>query len=179
MIRINLLPYEVVEERKRKKKQKNIILIILNIVLLFILISLILFLQKTSLDAKLMQLEKELKNYQKIIENINTHENTKKQLKSKTDMIKNLTKSGLKYPRLMEEILGVLPGGVWLNSLTITEAGTKLQIVFNCSAFDNFEVANFLNNLETSKKFKNNQISAITASGTKLVQFQINSTYEG
>ena len=110
-------------------------------------------------------LEKELKHYQQIVDEVKKLKSLTETLDARKKTIENLMKSRLSYPKFMEDLLSILPGAIYLNSLNTTDIPNGYALTLSCISYDNFAIADFISNLETSKKFTNIELSGIRSSG--------------
>lgn len=183
MIKINLLPREAIE--LEAKKQIVILASLGGTVVLSLAIILLgtrILLQKR-LAVELSSLEKEIAQYQIIVNEVKKIKEANAILEAKKNIIEKLMKDRLLYPKFMEEFIELLPPSVWVTTLTTSfEASIQggFRMSFGCSAFDVFDVANLIENLEKSQKFSKIEIGAITSTPSgerEILQFNINCEY--
>ncbi|MEK7745029.1 MAG: PilN domain-containing protein, partial [Elusimicrobiota bacterium] len=105
--------------------------------------------------------EAEFDRLQKIVAQVEELEQKAKHMRTQLATISDLRKSRAIYPRFMEDILKLLPPGVWLTNLsTVSDpAGPMLSVSISCKAGASEDVAVFLRTLETSDRFKDGQLS--------------------
>jgi len=180
MIRINLVPVELIE---REARQRVIILAITGIVIILSMMILFLLI-RIGVDRALLirqkSLEGELKKYQLIVNEVKQLREITGMLETKKNIIENLMKERLYYPVFMEELMKVLPATVWINSLNSVPNTAGFKILLGCNCFDNFAVADLVSILENSARFKNIELSGISIApknNYELVQFQIMCNY--
>ncbi len=176
MIKINLLPVEAAEKETKKK------FIILGALIGGILIGLMVFfffvrvaIERT-LAAKVSSIQKELQGYKVIVDEVEKLKKITGTLEKRKKIIETLMKGRLLYPRFMEAFLGLLPATVWINSMLTSKESDGLNVTFRCTSFDNFGIADFISNLESSPKFQKIELGGVSAgsSGTyEILQFQI------
>ncbi|MFC2048997.1 PilN domain-containing protein [Elusimicrobiota bacterium] len=153
MIKINLLP----EEFERREKQQKKIAMAIAAVALVILSVIGSYFSKVAKLAKanknISKVEQELKKLKPVVVKVNDIRNKKSQLTKKVGVIKELMGSRLLYPIFMEDVAGIMPEGVWTNSIQTSISGNELAVSMNFSAMDNYAVANMINALEESEVF--------------------------
>ena len=183
MIKINIVPREAIESEARK--QVIILASFCGVVVLslaIILLSTRILVQKR-LAAELNSLENEKARYQAVVNEVNKIKEANAILEAKKSIIEKLMKDRLLYPKFMEEFIELLPSSVWVTSLNTTfdtgiPNGFKMNFV--CTAFDVFDVANLIDNLEKSQKFSKVEVGTITSGSAgerEILQFTINCEY--
>ncbi|MFN3966622.1 MAG: PilN domain-containing protein [Endomicrobiia bacterium] len=182
MIRINLLPPEAI---KREAEEKTIILVALGATLILTL-GIVVFLFRVTVERtlsyKLSNLEKELKEYQTAVNEVKKLKDITKTLETKKNLIENLKKSSLIYPKFMEKFLSLLPPQIWLISFYTTSNPNGFTVTITCSSYDNFAIADFIYNLESSPEFSGvelgNITSSVSSSGLEIFNFQLKFEYK-
>jgi len=153
MIRINLLPIEYIEAQS-KKEQK----ILLGTAGTLVIVSMILFLsvkkrQAAVLHNDIARAQAELDKYQTIVAQINQIQSDKQRLTEKRDVIKNLNRSRLTYPVLLDDLLPIIPPDVWTTNMQFEDQGKQIRISMDMNATSNYALATWLSNLQHSLHF--------------------------
>ncbi|MBU0951575.1 MAG: PilN domain-containing protein [Elusimicrobia bacterium] len=180
MIKINLIPPEVLQKEAKKRVT---ILISLGAGAL-ISFSIIFFFYRLTvakqLSGELTVLQQELKKYQTIVDEVNRLKGITAILEAKKNTIQNLMKGRLFYPKLMEEFMQILPQPVWLTAMNTTSSSDGFLITMSCVSYDNIAIADFLSNLQSSPKYSNIEIGGITTNFglMQTFSFQITCTYK-
>ncbi len=156
MVNINLLPKEILEKQKVQQMLKLSITAVVGI----IFITAIIFLVKASVlpgySAKLSSLEKELKQVQPIVDEVNKLKGIKSTLESRKQLVEQLLNSGLIYPKFMTSLMETLPEGIWFTNInTVSNRGPDKNIISikvnaNCNSYDKIVIADFISNLENN-----------------------------
>lgn len=177
MIKINLLP-----TKKTKKTftirvgiKPNVTLFIITI--LFILLSegfVWYWLKSTisSLIAEKQSLEVRLKEVKEKVKEVENFERDKKVFEEKIAIIQNLKKNQKGPVHVLDEISQMLPERVWLVSLK--ETGKDISITG--SGMTNDDIVKYVNNLKSSKLFRNVQLiesRQIVDSGVSIYNFSL------
>jgi len=183
MIKINLIPREALEQEARKQViilagLGGVVVLSLAIILLAARI-----LVQKNLVSELNSLENEIAKYQTVVNEVKKIKEANAALEAKKSIIERLMKDRLLYPKFMEEFIELLPSSVWVTSLNTTldtgiPNGFKMNFV--CTAFDVFDVANLIDNLEKSQKFSKVEVGTINSSPAgerEIIQFTINCEY--
>lgn len=182
MIRINLIPVEVV----KKAQQQRLILLAGLTGSVVILIAIIVFLLRIgvekSLQAQLIKLEKEIQEYKKVAEDVKKLRDIEKTLSEKKKVIEELKKGTLLYPKFVEEFMVLIPESVWFNSFTTKTTPEGLSISISCNSLSNFAIADFISNLEQAAKFSKIEIDAINVGtgpdGKEIYSFNLKCNYQ-
>ncbi len=180
MIKVNLLPSEAAE----KEAKKRIVILAGFVGAGIVVVALVIFFLRLTyergLAAKLSSLRQEEKRYREVLDEVNKLKATTSELQAKKDIIDGLMKYRLIYPQFMEALLKLLPSSVWLTNLTTSSDESGFIVTISCIAFDNFAIADFISNLEISKKFTNIELKDIvttTLGKYESFSFQINLKY--
>lgn len=181
MIRINLIPpeYAVAQAQKEQK----IIFGASGSLLALVLISFwfVKTREAADLDKKINESQKELQRYQAIISQIEGIEANKKQLQSKRDVIRQLNRSRLIYPVLMEDFLPIIPPDVWVSGIQLAETGNQIKISMSCNALSNYALATWLTNLQQSTHFSSIDLGGIsytTTDQSSILSFSLSVLYQ-
>ncbi len=170
MININLLPKEVAEQQKFKE----ITTLVLGVSILISSILIAIYLSKrvvlVNLNNQLYRIERELKKMEPIVKEVEQLKATKANLETKKNLVERLLTTGLVYPKLMVDLLKVLPEDVWFSNMSTTvirdqntpdKKFSGISVRLTCSCYDKISIADFLSNLENSDKFQNVKLGPI------------------
>ncbi len=154
MIRVNLLPSEL---RKRKRKPKPIpaFLFFTTILSLFVIIgfayAMFAVKQKiTGLESEKSNNEKEISELNKKLKDIENFEKLNQSFKQRKEIIEKLRKNQNLPVRIMNEVSGLLPPGVWLSSLSCKGEDINIEGY----GFTNDDVVTYIDNIKKSSLFK-------------------------
>ncbi|MBI4395838.1 MAG: PilN domain-containing protein [Elusimicrobia bacterium] len=186
MIRINLLPAEIhVAEVRRQIRVAGIVLASL-IVTAFLGFWGLRYTKAKSLEKKMAEANAELKKYQAIVDRVSQLEQTRNQLKARRDVIQQLLKGSLTYPKFFEDFMSLLPGEVWINSMsTVVNVDQGfVQVNINAQSLSNYAIADWMTSLQGSPLCRDVKLGPINAQeddGTRapLLTFSINFNYVG
>lgn len=168
MIRINLLPPEIHVAEVRR--QFALLGGILGGIIVF---SMVVFLgtriaKASKLQKDLAQANDELRKYQAIVDQVSALEQTRNQLKARRDVIHQLLKGRLLYPKFFEDFMALLPNEIWVTSLnTIPADGGTININLNAQATSNYAIADWLSNLQKSPYCSAVDLGTISAQDTE------------
>lgn len=150
MIRINLLP-------SGKKKAivvppvliygaiATVILIIVSIVLIFYLNR-----QISRLEEDMKVKEQKMVKLEATLKKVANYERDNEEFRKKSRIINQLKKNQILPLRLLDEVSGMLPEGVWLSTLTDNRGSISIEGY----AFSNADLVGYVQNLKNSKYLK-------------------------
>ncbi len=186
MVNINLLPKEFIQQQKLRQYFKLAIFGTSIIVL----ITLIIYIQQLSivneLNATILKLDEEIKKVQQTVDEVNRLKSVKSTLESRKQLVEQLYKNSLVYPKFMVDLLKVLDENVWITSMRTTfeydenKFVSFIKVSLNCNSYDKIAIANFVSNIEKSGKFKDVRLGTINISYSDkyaLHTFGIDMTY--
>jgi len=175
MIKVNLLPI------KKKKKAKQIPGFIIATVLITLMSVAVMFYVyyyfNSIVDSKKAQVsrnEQTIAELETKIKAVADYEKRNQDFKARKDVIEQLGKNKTLPVKVLDEVSGQLPPGVWLNSMDLKNAGADLTM--SCTAFSNTDVVNYINNLKGSKLFSDvflNESVQGTISGIAVYNFSV------
>lgn len=163
-VKINLLPWR--EELKEFKKKQFIALMGLALVIA----SIIVFIFSTWGALRISQqrslnqyLESEIRVLDDRISQINALQKEREKLLSRMDVIQRLQSNRSSIVKLFDNLIRVVPNGLYLNSVTRTGA----QLLVEGKAESNTQVSKFMRNIEKSQWLKKPLLSTIEAMDEK------------
>jgi type IV pilus assembly protein PilN len=163
MPRINLLPWR---EAERKRKRQEFILSIGAALATAALVVLIGRWQMSSAiehqNARNQILTEEIAELDKQIQEILGLENQKKRLLARMEIIETLQRSRPEIVHVFDEIVRVLPEGVYLNYLR--QSGTRFEI--RGSAQSSTRVSAFMRNIDGSEWLADPALQVVQRTGT-------------
>ena len=172
MIKINLLPKEILE----KEKGKQIVLLVSFVGLCIVGAAVGLYglrlLKYNAMKAELRKIENKLQPLQAVIKQVDTIEAEKGRVNIKIGVIKTLLMETLVYPKFMQEISILIPKNVWINKLETRSRPEILEVKMNLSATDNHGIARFLATLENSENFDSVGMGAISSKKMEEVEIR-------
>ena len=118
-----------------------------------------------NITAELTQAQADLAKYQAIVDKVNTLEQTRNQLKARSDVIKSLMKGRLTYPKMLEDFMPLMPGDVWINSFGTAPNSAQpdwMDLTLSAQSLSNFAIADWLTNLQGSPLCADVKLGAIS-----------------
>lgn len=176
MARINLLPWR---EAERKKRQQEFGMMVLGGVLLTGLAVFGIHMQFQSMIAAQNQrnayLEKEIQLVEQQIREIQELDKTKQNLLARMNVIQELQSSRPQIVHLFDEVVSILPDGVYLTSLK--QSGTNLA--FEGQAQSNARVSSMMRGIDDSEWLSNPKLNLIQSkekTGTGYSHFKLSAS---
>jgi type IV pilus assembly protein PilN len=154
LIRINLLPRELIE-----KKKVSAFLVFVSISILFsVLICVLLFLPlRDRLQAAKRRLELEqltLRKYQPVLQELEELKREESELQARLTSIENLIVSRSPWSQVLYEISRALPEKIWLTELTKeTQGKEQILTIEGSSLSKTVDIGKFMENLTKSSLF--------------------------
>jgi Tfp pilus assembly protein PilN len=174
MVNINLLPQEILEKQKLQQVSKLVLMCGSVIALVLVILLGIKISELPSLNSRILYLDKELKQVQPIVDEVNKLKGIKTTLEARKQLVEQLLTSGLVYPRFMMDLMEVLPEGIWFTSMNTTSIRgpdkniTLIKVNLNCNSYDKIVIADFVSNLENKNNlFKEIKLGPINVTPDK------------
>ncbi|MFH1564215.1 MAG: PilN domain-containing protein [Nitrospirota bacterium] len=152
MTEINLMPPILVEKKKGQWRNVVIGVVVGAILLSFALWYAGIVIGVKKKEATLEKITTQIAELQPHLAEIRRLESDIFEMKKRVDVIVQLDKGRFVWAHILDEMTMCIPTGLWLGGFRNT-AGTDLEL--EGSAFDNFSIANFMNNLINSTSFTN------------------------
>jgi len=166
IIRINLLSPEEI----KKAEHPEIFLLIGLVAVLIILAGLFNYVVKVSslhsAQQELFLLETEKRRYQDLVNQLNSIQQSRDALQQKKNIINSLLDLRFVYPRFMENILRIIPTGVWLTNLNTTWGPGQISFTTAANAQDIYAIAEIVSNLEKDNSFSAINLGTINQAGS-------------
>jgi type IV pilus assembly protein PilN len=165
MIKINLVPAEVLIAEQQKRRTVQAAAAGVLVALAVVMASLWHLNRVRKLEVALAANKAELAKLQKIVDQVKELEATAKAVQNRLNVITSLLTGRFLYTVFLDDWARSLPTGVWVGSLTTTQAGSGLTISAQGSARDESEIADWLRALQTSTKFSGFELGAVSLAG--------------
>jgi len=164
MTEINLMPPVLVEKKKGQWRNVIIGLILGVIVLSFALWYAGIVMGVKQKEAKLEKITAKIAELQPYLAEIRRLESEIIEMKKRVDVIVQLDKGRFLWAHLLDEMAQSIPPGLWLEGYRNTSGDT---LDLEGKAFDNFSIANFMNNLINSEFFTQIVLQQIESSNIR------------
>lgn len=149
MIKINLIPPEVLAEQEKKLRilQAGAAASVLAFVIACV--SAWRWNTEHALTVHREEIRAELNKVNEKVKQVEEFEKTLAAVQSRLDVINNLLKGRLLNPYFMEDFARSMVGGVWVTNLSASSAGQGLKLNVTAKALEKDQIANWLRTLET------------------------------
>ena len=184
MIKINLVPREILDQEVQKQRTIQAAVAMGLIIAVVAGVSAIQIRKAAALQAKSVELQKEFDRLQAIAAEADELEKQAKAVRAKLDVITSLLKGRGLYPIFMMDFSRTMPGAVWITSLTTSiKDRNALSVSVAASASSSEAISDWIRNFIQSGRFTEPVLSAIAISGggdgaaAKMHLFSITTNY--
>lgn len=182
MIKINLVPEELLAKEIQRQRALQAALVAGVVCLVVVCASMIHVVRVNHLESLLRERDAKLKKLQEIVAQVEQLERDAAAVKARLGVITALLKGRPLYPYFMMDIAKTLPPEVWLGGLTTTsKEGNQLGVGLSASSLTSPAIAEWIRNLERSGLFLEPVLGSISVSGTSAAPvhgFAISTTYK-
>lgn len=161
MIKINLVPPEILAEEVKKRRLVQIGAGVAVGVLIFAGFSFMHYRKGVKLEQQHAELKEKYKKLEAIVKKVEAAESQARAVEARLKVMNNLDKARPFYPRFMTELLKHLVNGVWLNSLSVTGGQGKLKVSMSANALSIENVTEWLRTLGDSDSFSEPRLGAL------------------
>lgn len=162
MIRVNLVPQEILDKEAQKQRAVQVGLVVGVLVLVMAGVSFSHYYTNVKLEKQLAEKNNQLSKLEKIVKQVEALETQARAVRARLNVIKDLLSARELYPGFMTEVIKTFPAGVWLTSLGTTNAGTGLSVTMASKARAPEDVSAWLRTLAKSDVFSAPVIGSIT-----------------
>jgi len=167
MIKINLIPPEYIAKINRKVVIAKVVLGVVVAAAVIILLSGWHLGRAKRLEMQLSDLEAKMTILQKDVDRVKEIEKQIAEVQKYLDSITSINKNRFVYTRFLQDLVADLPGTIWFNNVNTTLAGNIVSVTLVLNSNSAYDLAYWLNSLETSGSYKDVVIGNITASDTE------------
>jgi Tfp pilus assembly protein PilN len=167
MIKINLVPAEILAKAKQRQLKVQATLVGIVLVGVLVLLSMVHVAKLERLKTKLAKDQDQLKKLEKIVAEVDELEKTVAAVRSRLNVITDLLKGRELYPAFMSDFVRSVPPGVMVRTLNSSGGGsaaTPLKLTISASARSNNDIASWVHGLEDSGKFSDVELGDVTQS---------------
>jgi type IV pilus assembly protein PilN len=174
MKELNLIPYNMKEEKIKRSKYQSYIIYLLLIIVILAAGIIVPSTNLSNLQSQEIQLQKQVQNSKTSISDNATIQKELSDLKNYTDKVDFLTKSKVSTSDRLEALEQNVPSDVVFTELNYTETGIKIKAT---ASYYN-SICEMSAQLETSKNYTKSEINEISYDDTKsLYTFSITLEY--
>lgn len=150
MIRVNLIPPEYIERINRKTVVAKAVLAGVVFVAAISLASAWQFTREKAIGFTLAKREAELTVLQRDVDQVKVIEGQIAEVQKYLNAIGSINQGRQLYPRFMQDLTGDLPPTIWFNNVNTSVTGGSLRVDINLSSRSAYDLAYWINYLETS-----------------------------
>jgi Tfp pilus assembly protein PilN len=167
MIRINLIPPEYVERLNRKAVIAKAVLAGFAVVAVIVLASLWQITRAKTVASLLARRDAELTSLQKEVDQVKAIEARISEVQRYLDSIDKINKNRFVYTRFLQDLTGDLPATLWFTGVNTSFNGELLKADIAVNAHSAYDLAYWINSLETSGPYSEVTVGAISVSETE------------
>ena len=164
MIKINLIPPEYIEKLDQKAIIAKAVAAGMVSVAIVVLISVWHFTRAATIELKMNRLQVELKSLQSDADRVKAIEAQIAEVQRYLNSINSITQGRLIYTHFMQDILVSLPGTIWFASINTVLNNQTLAVTFTVNSRSAYDLAYWINALETNPKYSAVGVSGIAVS---------------
>lgn len=153
MIKINLVPPELLAQWSQKRMIARISLGAVVAIAVMIIASMCLWMRLKHFESRLLERQAVNKKLASVVAKVKEAESLAAELQGRLKVIDDLNKGRRAYPLFMCDFVRSVPGGVRVVSLTTTGGGPSIKINLAARARSNADIASWLRRLEASGRF--------------------------
>jgi len=179
MIKINLVPAEILAKAKQKQQILQVSAVAVLGLIILAGVSLAHYWKLDRLERQYAYDQGELKKLQVVVDKVTALEKTKADLKSHLDVIDNLLKGRPMYPYFMSDFVRSVPAGVHIKDMSTSGGGSSaspVKVKVTAEARTEEDIASWTKKLADSGRFSGVELGAVTL-GEKGFSFSLTSTY--
>ncbi|MBI2386161.1 MAG: PilN domain-containing protein [Elusimicrobia bacterium] len=177
MIKINLVPAEILAKAKQRQLLLQASVIGGLMALVLVLVSFGHWYGKRSLERDLATNEAELKRLDRVVKQVEELEKAAAAVRARLGVIEDLLLGRAFYPIFMSEFARSVPAGIKVNSMgTAAVTPGTIKLLISGVANSNEDIAAWVKTLEKNPKFGLIELGAVTVSGTSY-NFGMTATY--
>jgi Tfp pilus assembly protein PilN len=168
MIRINLIPPEYIAKIDRKVVIAKVVLAVVVVAATLMVASLWHIGRSKAIELKLSGLETEMQGLQKDVDRVKEIEKQIAEVQKYLDSINSINRGRFVYTRFLQDLISDMPATLWFNNINTTLAGSIVSISLTLNANSAYDLAYWINSLETSGPYSDVTIGAINVTETEM-----------
>jgi Tfp pilus assembly protein PilN len=150
VIRINLVPQELLDREAQKRRVAQAGVILGLVLFVGVGISFLHYHRKIRLEKKLQLAQAELGKLKDVKDKLAAAKSRQAQVLSRRAVIKGLMTSRRFYPRFMSDLADVLPSGIWLEALALQGGPEGLNITVSAGALQSGDITDWFRTLSST-----------------------------
>lgn len=168
MIKINLIPPEYIARINRKVVIAKAVLGVVVVAASVLMVSLWHVGRAKSVESRLTVLTAEMKVLQKDVDRVKEIQKQIKEVQKYLNSISSINKGRFIYTKFLQDLISDMPSTLWFTSVSTTLSGSVVSVSLALNSNSAYDLAYWINSLETSGPYKGVTIGGITVSETEL-----------
>ncbi len=180
MIKINLVPAEILAKARQKQQIMQASAVGIVALILIALASVMHYWTLTRLQKQYAYDQGQLKKLQVIVDQVEELEKTASAVRARLNVINDLLKGRPLYPRFMADFVRSVPAGVQVKTLTTSGGGSggmPVKLSAMAQARTEQDIASWTRKLSDSGRFSAVELGAVTEGADGVYNFSLTSTY--
>ena len=162
MIKINLVPREILAKAQQRQKALQIGLACAAAALVVVLMSLGFLARQHRLQGQLAEDQAKLKQLEAVVAKVKEAETLAAQLRARLKVIEDLDRGRRAYPYFMNDLVRSVPAGVRVRSLRTTGGGgSPFKLDIAAEARTNEDIRAWIKKMEDSGRFTGMELGAV------------------
>ncbi len=183
MIRINLVPAEILEKARNQRIIYQASIAGVLVFLVLVGVSLFHYLTLSHLETRLAEDQAKLKKLEVIVAEVEKLEASAKAVRDRLSVITTLVKGRTLYPYFMSDFVRSVPFDIQLQTLSVLGGGgqiTPLKLTISAISSTQDDIAEWMKRLQNSGRFSNVELGNVTGSGNdpRTYNFGLTSIYK-
>lgn len=166
MIKINLIPPEYIERINRKAVVAKAVLAGVVVAAVIVMATLWQVTRAKTIESTLAKREAELKVLQKDVDQVKAIEAQISEVQRYLDSINSINKGRFVYTHFLQDLTSDLPATIWFSGINTALAGGMLSVTITVNSNSAYDLAYWINSLETSGQYSEVMVGNISTTET-------------
>jgi len=167
MIKINLIPPEYIARINRRAIIAKAVLAAVLVVAAVALVSVWHVTRSKTIEAALARSENDMRLLQKDVDQVKAIELQIAEVQKYLDAINSINKGRFTYTHFLQDLTSDLPSTIWFNNVNTTLSGGVVSVALTVNANSAYDLAYWINSLETSGPYAAVEIGGIAVNDTE------------
>jgi Tfp pilus assembly protein PilN len=176
MIKVNLVPGEILAKARQRQLILQAALVGGVLAVVLVLISVMHWAGLYRLQNDYKYKESKLKELSAIVSKVEELEKASEAVRARLGVIESLLKGRAFYPLFMSDFARTVPAGVKINTLSTTSVPSGVKLAITAVAGSSDDVANWMRTLEKNGHFAGVELGPVTGNGHQY-NFTISTVY--
>ncbi len=164
MIKINLIPPEYIARINRKVLIAKVVLSSVLVIAVVLMVSVWHIGRSKTIESALAKAEAEMAILQRDVDQVKAIEAQIAEVQKYLNSINSINKGRFIYTRFLQDLINDMPSTIWLNNVSTTLSGNIVSVSMGVNSNSAYDLAYWINSLETSGPYSDIGIGAISVS---------------